>query len=87
MVSGAVPLPGSGPSGGRRGARRGWFPAISSVGPALFGDGHTHPDRPEGSSPANEMAQAARALGHEWIALTDHAPRLTVAHGPRAAVR
>ena len=27
------------------------------------------------------MAQAARALGHEWIALTDHSPRLTVAHG------
>jgi putative hydrolase len=27
------------------------------------------------------MAQAARALGHEWIALTDHSPRLTVANG------
>jgi putative hydrolase len=27
------------------------------------------------------MAQAARALGHEWMALTDHSPRLTVAHG------
>jgi len=27
------------------------------------------------------MAQAAQALGHEWIALTDHSPRLTVANG------
>ncbi len=27
------------------------------------------------------MAEAARALGHEWIALTDHSPRLTVANG------
>jgi putative hydrolase len=27
------------------------------------------------------MAEAARELGHEWIALTDHSPRLTVAGG------
>jgi putative hydrolase len=27
------------------------------------------------------MALAARELGHEWIALTDHSPRLTVARG------
>jgi putative hydrolase len=27
------------------------------------------------------MAQAARDLGHEWMALTDHSPRLTVANG------
>ena len=27
------------------------------------------------------MAEAARALGHEYWALTDHSPRLTVAHG------
>jgi putative hydrolase len=27
------------------------------------------------------MAEAARDLGHEWIALTDHSPRLTVARG------
>jgi putative hydrolase len=31
------------------------------------------------------MAEAARALGHEWIALTDHSPRLTVANGLSAA--
>jgi putative hydrolase len=27
------------------------------------------------------MATAARDLGHEWMALTDHSPRLTVASG------
>jgi putative hydrolase len=27
------------------------------------------------------MAETARDLGHEWIALTDHSPRLTVANG------
>jgi len=27
------------------------------------------------------MADAAKALGHSYLALTDHSPRLTVAHG------
>ena len=31
------------------------------------------------------MAEAAILLGHEWIALTDHSPRLTVANGLSAA--
>ncbi|MBO0832992.1 MAG: PHP domain-containing protein, partial [Actinobacteria bacterium] len=35
----------------------------------------------DGGSPPLEMAEAARYLGHEWIALTDHSPRLTVANG------
>ncbi len=48
---------------------------------ALRGDCHTHSDWSDGGSPPWEMAEAARALGHEWIALTDHSPRLTVANG------
>ena len=48
---------------------------------ALRGDCHTHSDWSDGGSPPMEMAQAARGLGHEWIALTDHSPRLTVANG------
>jgi putative hydrolase len=48
---------------------------------ALRGDCHTHSDWSDGGSPPREMAQAARHLGHEWIALTDHSPRLTVANG------
>lgn len=35
----------------------------------------------DGGSPPLEMALAARDLGHDWIALTDHSPRLTVASG------
>jgi len=48
---------------------------------ALRGDCHTHSDWSDGGSPPQEMAEAARDLGHEWIALTDHSPRLTVANG------
>ena len=48
---------------------------------ALRGDCHTHSDWSDGGSPPGEMAEAARDLGHEWIALTDHSPRLTVASG------
>ena len=48
---------------------------------ALRGDCHTHSDWSDGGSPPLEMAHAARDLGHEWIALTDHSPRLTVANG------
>jgi len=48
---------------------------------ALRGDCHTHSDWSDGGSPIIEMAQAARDLGHAWIALTDHSPRLTVANG------
>jgi putative hydrolase len=48
---------------------------------ALRGDCHVHSDWSDGGSPPAEMAQAARDLGHEWIALTDHSPRLTVANG------
>jgi putative hydrolase len=48
---------------------------------ALRGDCHTHSDWSDGGSPPLEMAEAARILGHEWIALTDHSPRLTVANG------
>ncbi|MGM1061258.1 PHP domain-containing protein [Saccharothrix sp. Mg75] len=48
---------------------------------ALKGDCHTHSDWSDGGSPVREMAEAARDLGHEWVALTDHSPRLTVANG------
>ena len=56
-------------------------PAPSAMRAALRGDCHTHSDWSDGGTPPGEMAEAARALGHEWIALTDHSPRLTVANG------
>lgn len=48
---------------------------------ALRGDCHTHSDWSDGGSPIREMAEAAATLGHEYLVLTDHSPRLTVANG------
>jgi putative hydrolase len=48
---------------------------------ALRGDLHGHSDWSDGGSPIEEMAEAAKALGHEYWALTDHSPRLTIARG------
>ena len=47
----------------------------------LRGDLHTHSDWSDGGSPVEEMARTARDLGHEYVVLTDHSPRLTVANG------
>ncbi|RKS68720.1 putative hydrolase [Actinomadura pelletieri DSM 43383] len=55
--------------------------ASAALRAALKGDLHTHSDWSDGGSPIREMAETARALGHEYIALTDHSPRLKVANG------
>jgi putative hydrolase len=47
----------------------------------LRGDLHSHSDWSDGGSPIEEMAFTAMELGHEYLVLTDHSPRLTVAHG------
>jgi putative hydrolase len=63
-------------------------PAIPDGGAlrkALKGDCHTHSDWSDGGSPIREMAEAAPELGHEYVVLTDHSPRLTVANGLTAA--
>lgn len=52
---------------------------------ALKGDLHTHSNWSDGGSPIDEMMRRAAALGHEYCALTDHSPRLTVANGLSAA--
>ena len=48
---------------------------------SLKGDCHSHSDWSDGGSPIAEMAEAARDLGREYLVLTDHSARLTVAHG------
>jgi putative hydrolase len=55
--------------------------ATAAVRAALRGDCHTHSDWSDGGSPIGEMADAARELGHQYVVLTDHSPRLTVANG------
>ncbi|MCK5892466.1 MAG: PHP domain-containing protein [Aeromicrobium sp.] len=52
-----------------------------AVRAALRGDLHVHSDWSDGGSPIHVMARTAQWLGHEYIALTDHSPRLTVANG------
>ena len=77
----AVAGPGAGPV-------RSSIPAIpelagagAALRAALRGDCHTHSDWSDGGSPIEEMALTARDLGHEYLVLTDHSPRLTVANG------
>jgi len=48
---------------------------------ALRGDLHVHSNWSDGSAPIEEMMFAARELGHEYCALTDHSPRLRIANG------
>jgi putative hydrolase len=47
----------------------------------LRGDLHLHSDWSDGGSPIATMARTAAELGHEYLALTDHSPRLTIAKG------
>ena len=48
---------------------------------SLKGDLHVHSNWSDGSAPIEEMMLAAKELGHEYCALTDHSPRLKVANG------
>ena len=48
---------------------------------AVVGDCHTHSDWSDGGSPIEEMVLTAVELGHEWMVLTDHSPRLRIANG------
>jgi putative hydrolase len=59
--------------------------AAAALRSALRGDCHLHSDWSDGGSPIEEMALAAVELGHEYMVLTDHSPRLTVARGLPAA--
>ena len=57
---------------------------IGAGGPVierLRGDCHCHTTWSDGGASLLAMATTAAALGHEWVAITDHSARLTVAHG------
>ena len=58
-----------------------YAPARSALRALLRGDLHCHSDWSDGTTPIADMVTAARALGHEYLALTDHSPRLRVANG------
>ena len=48
---------------------------------ALKGDLHAHTDASDGHATIREMAEAAIELGHEYLVISDHSPRLTIANG------
>lgn len=47
----------------------------------IRGDFHSHTHYSDGQDSIEEMARAARALGYEYICLTDHSVSLKIAHG------
>ena len=56
-------------------ARNGGLPRLVELGD-LRGDLHMHTDWSDGRATLEEMVDAARALGHAYIAICDHAKRL-----------
>lgn len=57
----------------------------SSYTALLRGDLHMHSNWSDGGSPIQEMAMTAIELDHEYAVLTDHSPRLKIAHGLSAS--
>jgi putative hydrolase len=55
--------------------------AAQALREAIRGDCHSHTDASDGGSPLREMVETARELGHDYLVITDHSPRLTVANG------
>jgi len=53
----------------------------AAIRAAIKGDCHTHSTWSDGGAPIATMARTAQSLGHEYLVVTDHSPRLTVAHG------
>ncbi len=48
---------------------------------ALRGDCHSHSTWSDGGASIEAMARTAMGIGHEYLVMSDHSPRLTVAHG------
>jgi len=48
---------------------------------SIKGDLHSHTFWSDGAESVATMARSARALGHDYLAVTDHSARLTIAHG------
>ena len=55
--------------------------ATSELRAKLKGDLHAHSEWSDGTTSIELMVDSARRLGHEYLAITDHSPRLTIARG------
>ncbi len=61
-------------------ARNGSLPMLVMLGD-LRGDLHAHTDATDGRNSLEEMVEAARGLGFEYLAITEHSRRQTMSHG------
>ena len=61
-------------------ARAGALPNLITLAD-IRGDLHVHTTWSDGTASVEQMAEAAKARGYDYIAITDHSRRLTVAHG------
>lgn len=61
-------------------AKKKHLPTLISV-PDIRGDLHVHSNWSDGTAAISEMAEAAKARGYAYVAITDHSQRVTVAHG------
>lgn len=61
-------------------ARKGWLPKLIELGD-LKGDLHAHSKASDGHGTLKEMALAAQQRGFEYLAITEHSSRLTIARG------
>lgn len=55
--------------------------AGAAIRAAIKGDLHSHSTWSDGGASISAMANTAMDLGHEYLVVTDHSPRLTIAHG------
>ncbi len=61
-------------------AEQGTLPRLVELGD-IKGDLHMHSDWSDGQNSLEEMALAAKKLGYQYIAITDHSVGLGIAHG------
>ncbi|MBM3118050.1 MAG: DNA polymerase/3'-5' exonuclease PolX [Chloroflexi bacterium] len=61
-------------------AEQGKIPKLVEL-PDIKGDIHVHTDWSDGHDSIEAMAQAAKALGYQYVAITDHSAGRGVAHG------
>jgi DNA polymerase (family 10) len=61
-------------------ARKGKLPRLIALGD-LRGDLHCHTNASDGRNSLEQMASAAAARGFEYLSITDHSRRLTIANG------
>ncbi|OPL16980.1 MAG: DNA polymerase III [delta proteobacterium ML8_D] len=61
-------------------AQKGRLPLLIDL-KDLRGDLHAHTEATDGSATLEEMAESAEARGYEYLAITDHSKKVSIAHG------